>query len=117
MSGEETSLSPRVTEIAPSPPTPVANSRSPQALLILLYTAYILLPLSSAVSALLILIASGWLFAWRKKRQLPKVPVGSRLWLLLLATVTGSALFSVNKPESWIGLVLTGAYLAVIWVT
>jgi len=117
MMAEEVPLPPSAAEIVPAPPLPLADQPSPQAVVMLLFTAYVLLPLSSALSAVLVLIASGWLFAWRRKRSLPAVPVASRLWLFLLAAVGLSALFAVNKPDSWIGLVITGAYLIVIWVT
>ncbi|MNR80498.1 O-Antigen ligase [compost metagenome] len=110
-------MTPNTTDIAQVPPTPEAALPAPRAIVGLLFAAYVLLPLSSAVSALLILIASGWLFGWRKRRSLPALGVASRLWGLLLGAVAFSALFSVNQPESWVGLVLTGAYLLVIWVT
>jgi O-antigen ligase len=83
----------------------------------MLGAAYLLLPISSAISALLILIVAGSLFVWRRKHALPSLRIGSRLWLALLGTVALSAAFSVNPHESWVGLLLTAAYLMVIWVT
>lgn len=116
MSPEE-SLLPPSSAIPHSPLAPPAASLAPSGCVWLLYAAYLLLPLSSALSAVLILIASGWVFVSRKRRARPSLQVTSRLWILLLGAVYLSVLFSVNRHESWIGLLLTGAYLMVIWVT
>ncbi len=96
---------------------PDAALQPPRAVAGLLFAAYVLLPLSSAVSALLIVIASGWIFTWRKRRRIPGLGVASRLWAVLMGTAGLSALFSVNQPDSWLGILITGAYLMVIWVT
>ncbi len=117
MQGEESLLTPSTAAIAHLPATPEADLQAPRGIVGMLFAAYVLLPLSSAVSALLIVITSGWLFAWRKKHRLLPLGVASRLWLWLLGAVGLSALFSVNQPDSWVGLLITGAYLMVIWVT
>ena len=114
---EESHLTPNAAQNVQVSPPPEPVMPVPRAIVGLLFAAYVLLPLSSAVSALLILISAGWLIGWRKRRHLPSLGVTSRLGFFLLAAVSCSALFSVNQPESWVGLVLTGAYLLVIWVT
>lgn len=103
-------------EISPDPLT-TPESRAPRVAVGMLGAAYVLLPVSSAISALLILIVAAHLFFWRRKHAMPSLGVRSRLWLVLLGTVALSAAFSVNPQESWIGLLLTAAYLLVIWVT
>lgn len=117
MGCEENRLLTSPAALPHAPEGPSTISRAPTLVVGLLTAAYVLLPLSSAVSALLILISVGRLFFWRRRRQLPSLQIESRLWLALLAAVALSVVFSVNPQESWVGLLVTGAYLSVIWVT
>lgn len=116
MDAEEGLLTPSAT-VPNEPRTAPTGPIAPRGLSGMTAAALLLLPLSSAVSALLYFIAAGWLFAWRRKHHLPSLPVNSRLGYATLAAVAVSAAFSVTPALSFVGLLLTGGYLLVIWVT
>lgn len=90
---------------------------SPRGLVGIVSAALLILPLSSAVSALLYLIGAVWQLIWRKRHHLPRLPVNAPLNYLILIAVGISACFSVTPSLSFAGLLLTGGYLLVIWVT
>ncbi len=79
--------------------------------------ALLFLPLSSAVSAVLYLIAAASFFVWRRRHRMPPLPVAGRLGAVILGGVCLSAAFSVTPAISWASVLLTGGYLLVIWVT
>lgn len=85
----------------------------PPAAWILFNTAYFILPLVSAVSAL-ILLGLGIYFAVRKRRTEVLVPAKS--WSLLMAVVALSACTSVTPMVSSVSILLFGGYFTVIWV-
>lgn len=107
----------RSAAIAPPPSLTSPIPPVPKGVTGMLMAAFLILPLSSAVSALLILISAGWLFGWRRKHRLPPLAVGAKLWIFLLGAVAISAALSVTPGLSWAGLLLTWGYLIVIWVT
>ncbi len=85
----------------------------PRACWILFNAAYFLLPLMSAISAL-ILLGLGIYFASRKRRTEVFVPAKS--WALLMAVVALSVCTSVTPLVSSVSLLLFGGYFTVIWV-
>ncbi|MNX81409.1 O-Antigen ligase [compost metagenome] len=117
MSAEESLLTPTAATLSQDPNLPALSPIVPRGLWGIVAAALILLPLSSAVSAVLYLISAGWFLAWRRKHRMPPLPVNARLGYTILAAVAVSAAFSITPALSFAGLLLTGGYLLVIWVT
>lgn len=101
------------TEQTTKRPTSAGPSDVPQACWILFNAAFFLLPLVSALSAL-ILLGLGIYFACRKRRTEVLVPAKS--WSLLMAVVALSACTSVTPVISSVSILLFGGYFTVIWV-
>lgn len=103
------------------PPTQAASLSAPsltvpRGIAGLVLASLIALPITSAASALLVVIAAVWMLIWRRKHAAPPLPVMPRLGYAILAAVGLSVAFSVNPGLSWVGLLITGGYLLVIWV-
>lgn len=77
-----------------------------------LLVALALLPLSSAVSAVLVLVAA--VLHWRSGEAVD-VGIPLRVWGLLFVAVAVSVGRSVSLSLSWPSLLLCGGYLTVIW--
>lgn len=88
-------------------------SRVPRACWYLTHAAFLLLPLASVLSALILLGLGGY-FAWRKIRI--EVPIPGKSWSLLMAAVSLSAYASVAPGLSAVAILLFGGYFTVIWV-
>lgn|GEM_PF-30808 len=97
-----------------APPEPRGPSEVPRACWILLHAAFLILPLASVVSAL-ILIGLGTYFTWRRTRI--EVPIPAKSWTLLMAVVALSACTSVAPLFSSLAILLFGGYYTVMWVT
>ncbi|MBU6427702.1 MAG: O-antigen ligase family protein [Cyanobacteria bacterium REEB65] len=80
----------------------------------LLVAAMILMPVSSAVAGILVLVAAAQLFAWRKRCR-PAPLVVTRWWGPLLGAIALSCLFSSHAEISWISMPLSMAYLLALW--